>query len=537
MKRRIAVRPLKVIAFAVWIITATVFLRAADGEVVIRGHVAILDGQPIKGVLVESTPELPECRTDHAGEYEIQIPVGVKNLTLTPSKQGYVFNPCQAEVDITSGDAQSDFTAIVIASVASRDASVQRVATPTFDKTKGRYFGNVTVTVSCATTGASVYYTTDGSEPKASSTQYNAPITLIKNTTLKAKAFKSGLPDSGVMAVKYAIVNKLATPVFSQVSGAYYASVQVKISCATTGATIHYTTDGSEPTSASPAYTAALTLTSATTLSARAFLGGTPDSKVATAKYSIIAQVAPLTISPTSGTIGYDSVKVTLTCGTAGATIRYTTDGTEPSASAPAYTAALTLTQSAMLNAKAFKTGLKDSDVVSAIYTLLSEVAPPTYSAASGPLYGPTLVKISCATAGATICYTTDGSLPTSSSTVYNNGVNITAKMTLMAQAFKNGLKASEVVEAQYTVISEVAQPQISPASGRFNGGVAKATITCATTGAAIYYTTDGSEPTTASSAYSSALTFTQTTTLKAKAFKNGLKDSEETVVKYVFLQ
>jgi chitinase len=66
---------------------------------------------------------------------------------------------------------------------------------------------------------------------------------------------------------------------------------------------------------------------------------------------------------------------------------------------------------------------------------------------------------------------------------------------------------------------------------------VAKATITCATTGASIYYTTDGSEPTTASSAYSSALTFTQTTTLKAKAFKNGLKDSKENVVKYVFLQ
>jgi hypothetical protein len=374
-------RLLKAIAFVVWAITVAIPLRAADSQMTLHGRIATLDGQPVEGVLVDSAPELPECRTDHAGEYEIQIPAGVKNLTLIPSKQGYVFNPCQAEADITSGDAQSDFTAIVIASVASRDAAVQRVATPTFDKAKGRYCGNVTITISCATTGASVYYTTDGSEPTASSTQYNTPVTLTKSATLKAKALKSGLPDSGVMTVKYAIVNKVATPDFSQVSGAYYASVQVKITCATTGATIRYTTDGSEPTSASPAYTAALTLTSAATLSAKAFLGGTPDSKVATAKFSIIAQVAPLTISPASGTIGYDSVKVTLTCSTTGATIRYTTDGTEPSANSPAYTAALTLTQSAMLNAKAFKSGLKDSDVVSAKYTLLSEVAPPTYSA------------------------------------------------------------------------------------------------------------------------------------------------------------
>lgn len=52
------------------------------------------------------------------------------------------------------------------------------------------------ITMSCATSGATIKYTTDGSEPTADSTSYSSAITIEADTTFVAKAFKTGLVDS-----------------------------------------------------------------------------------------------------------------------------------------------------------------------------------------------------------------------------------------------------------------------------------------------------------------------------------------------------
>ena len=57
------------------------------------------------------------------------------------------------------------------------------------------------------------------------------------------------------------------------------------------------------------------------------------------------------------------------------------------------------------------------------------------------------------------------------------------------------------------------------------------ATITCATAGASIYYTVDGSTPTSASTAYSGAIALSDTTTVKAVAMKDGVSSSVTTKV------
>ena len=83
------------------------------------------------------------------------------------------------------------------------------VAKPTFSPAAGRYIEAQTVTISCATEGATIYYTADGSTPTASSTPYTSPITIEETTTLKAIAVNAGGEESLVATAKYTISNTL----------------------------------------------------------------------------------------------------------------------------------------------------------------------------------------------------------------------------------------------------------------------------------------------------------------------------------------
>ena len=78
------------------------------------------------------------------------------------------------------------------------------VSTPTFSPAGGTYTTAQTVTISCATSGATIYYTTDGTTPSASSTVYNAAITINETTTLKAIAIKDGT-ESSIASATYTI--------------------------------------------------------------------------------------------------------------------------------------------------------------------------------------------------------------------------------------------------------------------------------------------------------------------------------------------
>ncbi|MBQ3717349.1 MAG: chitobiase/beta-hexosaminidase C-terminal domain-containing protein [Paludibacteraceae bacterium] len=79
------------------------------------------------------------------------------------------------------------------------------VATPTFSPAEGTYSSTQSVTISCATTGATIYYTTDDSTPTTSSTTYGGAISVSSTTTIKAIATKSGMDNSGVASATYTI--------------------------------------------------------------------------------------------------------------------------------------------------------------------------------------------------------------------------------------------------------------------------------------------------------------------------------------------
>jgi hypothetical protein len=79
------------------------------------------------------------------------------------------------------------------------------VATPSFSPAAGTYTSAQTVTISDATSGASIYYTTNGSTPTTGSTLYTAPITVSATETVKAIAAETGFTNSGVATAAYTI--------------------------------------------------------------------------------------------------------------------------------------------------------------------------------------------------------------------------------------------------------------------------------------------------------------------------------------------
>ncbi|MFF7158525.1 chitobiase/beta-hexosaminidase C-terminal domain-containing protein [Streptomyces sp. NPDC008139] len=79
------------------------------------------------------------------------------------------------------------------------------VATPTFSPAGGTFSSAQSVTISDATSGASIRYTLDGSTPTASSTLYSAPLNISASTTVKAIGIKSGSTNSAVATASYTI--------------------------------------------------------------------------------------------------------------------------------------------------------------------------------------------------------------------------------------------------------------------------------------------------------------------------------------------
>ena len=160
------------------------------------------------------------------------------------------------------------------------------------------------------------------------------------------------------------------------------------------------------------------------------------------------------------------SVKISTT--TEGAEIRYTTDGTDPSAThGTVYTGPVGVSSSATLKAVAMKEDLADSAVVGATYTITGTVAAVTFSPAPGAFGGAVDVALASATAGAEIRYTTDGKDPTASSgAVYAGPIRLTSSATVKAAAFKKDWAPSAVASGTYTVSAAVTDGEIEAVRG-----------------------------------------------------------------------
>ncbi len=418
------------------------------------------------------------------------------------------------------------------------EPDVQTVAAPTFNPPGGAYTEAQSVSISSATSGATILYTTDGNDPTYNSEVYSSPINISSDAIVKAKAFKSGWTDSSIASTAYTI-RSVATPVFDPPGGEYLTARNVTISSVTEGATIRFTTDGSDPDSSSTVYGAPININSSTTVKAKAFKSGWADSSIASAAYTIgiMFPVAKPTFNPVGGS--YANVQnVLITCATEGATIRYTTDGYDPTINSTVYDGPVNISSTTMLKAQAFKFGWIDSSIASASYTIGAPqlVALPAFDPVGGHYPSAQNVSIICATPGATICYTTDGNNPTNTSPVYSGPINISVATTVKAKAFKYGWTASNIASASYTFggTQVVATPFFDPVGGHYSSAQ-NVSIACATRGATIRYTSNGNDPTSLSPVYSNPIPVNSTTTIKAMAFKAGWTPSSISGASYIF--
>ena len=396
----------------------------------------------------------------------------------------------------------------------------QKVATPTFSPAGGTYTTDQSVTISTTTSGATIYYTTDGTTPTIASTQYSGAISVAGNSTsmtIKAIAKASGFDNSSVGSATYTIgYPAAATPTFSPAGGTYTTDQSVTISTTTSGATIYYTADGTTPTTASTKYSGSISVAGdETTKTIKAIaIGGTGQgvSTIGAAIYSISynAPNSP-SINPNGGTYTNGDQNVTITGSTSGETIYYTLDGSTPTLASLQYMqpvstadAVSVSTNSGIIDASILRSKLdagfiteaeyqqgilaiphtktikaiivgstgKASPVAAAVFTI-SDTTPiaatPTFSPAGGTYATDQSVTISTTTSGAAIYYTTDGTTPTTASTQYSGAISVAGNatsMTIKAIAVASGYKSSVIATAAYTIsYVSVTGVTMSPAS------------------------------------------------------------------------
>lgn len=225
-------------------------------------------------------------------------------------------------------------------------------------------------------------------------------------------------------------------------------------------------------------------------------------------------EVTPTTVE--TPTIGISTAGVvTLSCATSGATIYYTTNGSTPSASSNRYSATFTVLHGATVKAVAILDGTSSS-VASGTYTAPEVTAPSIVIGTDGT------VAIVNTVTGSVVYYTTDGSTPTTASNKYSASFTVTDGTTVKAIAVKYG-RSSSVKSATYTKVT-VASPTIAIDED------GKVTITTNTSGAATYYTTNGSTPTSSSTKYTAQFAVASGTTVKAVSILSGVSSSVESL-------
>ena len=419
------------------------------------------------------------------------------------------------------------------------------VMAPYASVSSGRVSASTSVVLRNRTEDAVIYYTVayggeEPADPTVSSPVFDEsqPFVITQTTTIKAIAVKDGVA-SEVAEFTYTLMDTLGAPTASIESGTVVSRGTVLHLSAASGATIYYTMDGSDPTDLSNTAVVqgdSLTLNGAAgeqiTIMAVARQEGKSDSEVATFTYQFSANTGGVTADVPTGSSVSNGSKVNLMTDVTGATIYYTTDGSSPDDSGiEGSTVTIQGTPGSTFTIKAVaRVDGVSGTVVSFMYRIKEVPNAPTASPSGGTLTIATRVILS--SNGDQIYYTTDGTTPTESSSLYTEPILIDRTTNLRAIAVSADGEVSEVSSFQYTAASKAAAPTASREDGAVLDPGTVVSLYTDTADAVIYYSTDGTEPTLDN--MESLLEYTEegiavnrTVTVKAVAYREDLQLSD----------
>lgn len=402
----------------------------------------------------------------------------------------------------------------------------QTLAAPTFTPAPGSFTSSVPggVTIAAIPADATIYFTTDGTNPTSASVVYSGAISIATTTTIRAMASKTGFNNSPVAAGVYTInppaAGQLSDVSINPTTGTYPnpQSVGLSVPVAEQPATVCYTLDGSNPTC--NAATATCTGTAATYSAGAPLQVDAPVGGGATRVRAIACKVGQKTsvnisesslsfkaADPTATLPGPSEVapgtQITLQTVTAGAgaNVHYRIDGAAPNCLAGVGGGELacggsaclvTINENTTIRAIACKPNYTSSALVSFAYTVrvatstltpaaiyYNDITPGTVAATRGN-GAPVVPTTTCWTTGATMpvcnaagdgCTTGNASNPAGNVTADNTQVNVIGCKASAGGIAPGGFTPSIVTSANYRLMVDTISVTPSPGGGVYSPG------------------------------------------------------------------
>jgi hypothetical protein len=196
------------------------------------------------------------------GENDLAITINGMNISV---KSGEVFSDRFDPYTQVTVNTTGAFRAYGLGPLATPSSNVDTTAPVVTVTPGGGVYGAALSVTLTASEPATIYYTTDGSDPTTASSLYSSPVSITASMTLKVIAKDSVGNVSAVQTVSY-IIDTVAPVVTAIPNGGTFASAQEVTFSASESATIYYTLDGSTPSTSSSVYSAPLTIGNSLTI-------------------------------------------------------------------------------------------------------------------------------------------------------------------------------------------------------------------------------------------------------------------------------
>ena len=200
----------------------------------------------------------------NSSSYATALGNSISGSTVNSDKVTVTLDGSSNSFSVASLSKQVRLDALTVTYAAS--TGVSKPVAPTLTA-GGNFVGSKEVEISCATEGAAIYYTTDGSDPTEDSDEYSEAFEITETTTVKAIAVN----EAGASSVATAVYTRVAaTPEISFDEATFEESVEVTITVAE-GTTAYYTLNGKTPTENSDECPETLTIKADATLQVIAY--------------------------------------------------------------------------------------------------------------------------------------------------------------------------------------------------------------------------------------------------------------------------